>query len=437
MSSDSCRNTSCPFLSVSSCTKTVTTDNSMSHNSSQDSMSYHMTSMFHETLEKQDAKLYEYLLEDDTDDGIGSLPELESSTAASFLMEDDSRKSFTTTSDNMSRDRFGWTTPIVAKQRRSDSNSLHPYLVHHTRDSRQQRTSQSLQQQLQLAHNELARVRHTNSLLKASLVEKEEQLHQLIVKLRQRDEELEAKEIELDRMTLELETKEIQLDYNVRMELLHCQQTTTNATMAQQQQDENDVVADDEQLQAKILKCEEELQQLGVILCTNEYSTGIPQNNNNNHNIPHDVIPRQIYMTQQQPPLMLHHSMLLAQSLIGLIQNDDDDNDDKETKVMDRLWQMSELLDSQEETISSIHDYNCGGGGGGLVPLTWYERLQQKCHVLEMERHQVLTTTLDLMESARQANAMELEIHLKEMKERYQKQVEECVSAILSTTKID
>jgi hypothetical protein len=238
-------------------------------------------------------------------------------------------------------------------------------------------------------------------------------------------------------MTLELETKEIQLEYNVRMELLHCQQTTTNATMAQQQQDENDVVADDEQLQAKILKCEEELQQLGVILCTNEYSTGIPWNNNNN-NIPHDVIPRQIYMTQQQQQQqpMLHHSMLLAQSLIGLIQNDDDDNDDKETKVMDRLWQMSELLDSQEETISSIHEYNCGGGGG-LVPLTWYERLQQKCHVLEMERHQVLTTTLDLMESARQANAMELEIHLKEMKERHQKQVEECVSAILSTTKID
>jgi hypothetical protein len=71
--------------------------------------------MFHETLEKQDAKLYEYLLEDDIDDGISSLPGLESSTAASFLMEDDSQKSFTTTSDNMSRDRFGWTTPILAR----------------------------------------------------------------------------------------------------------------------------------------------------------------------------------------------------------------------------------------------------------------------------------------------------------------------------------
>lgn len=376
----------------------------MSHNSSQDSMAYHMTSMFHETLE-QDAKLYEYLLEDD-DDGIGSLPELESS-AASSRMEDDSRKSCTS---HMSRDRFGWTPSPTAKRR---SNSLHPYLVQQPRDSQQQRECQSLQQQLQLAHNELAHVRHRNDLLKSSLYEKETQNYELIVKLRQRDEELEAKQVELDSTTEALEAMDIELEY-VRMELHH-QQTDAHEMAQQDNPYEKDVASheDDDELQARIDECEQELQQLGVVIRTDS----TPQDTllNNNVSIPH-AIPREIHMTHP----MLRHSMGLAQSLIGLIRNDKD-----ETKVMDRLCVMSELLDHDgEEEFSLFHD---------CVPFILYQRLEQRCHVLESERSQVLTLTLDLMESAREANAMELEIRIKEMKDRHQKQVEECVSAIVST----
>jgi hypothetical protein len=402
----------------------------MSHNSSQeeeedDSMSFHMTSMFHETLDETKATLYEYLLDDE--DEIGSLPELDSCSGSTH---------------SMPRSGFGWTPSPRRRISNSTSTGTSSNLQPCLQQSQQQQQQRDLQEKLQLAQKELTEVRHANArlvqnqkgqeqelsdalrqlqdecrLLKARLELDNHEKQELIRKLRQRDLDLEELQIQMDCQRDLLEANNVDLN-NLRMEQSRQESNDCrNIDRGEHSYQVNDFVLsfdeENEELQAKIDECERELQQFGVAL-----------NSNQNH------VPREIHTrpTVENPPPtttnnMVHHSMRLAQSLIGLFKNKEEDED----QVMDQLGFMSQLLHHEDD-------------GGAvivfpdelLIPFQVYQRLAKKCHQLESERSLVICENLKLIESVREGYLLEMKIKEKELKASFQNKLEKCVSHIIS-----
>jgi hypothetical protein len=148
----------------------------------------------------------------------------------------------------------------------------------------------------------------------------------------------------------------------------------------------------------------------------------------------------------QESSALLHHSLELGSSLLGLVRGDDDNNnnnnnsvDEPEKTVLQQLEAMSEFLDRVD-----IHEYLRDSEGRpqhhagiyseeeeDIVPLAMYLELQHKLETLEEERSILLAETLDLLESAREANVAEMNLFEKEERERTERRVKEQVEATL------
>jgi hypothetical protein len=410
--------------------------------------------MFHETLDNDNTittNLYEYLLDDDddcNDDGIGSLPELDSCSVSGA----------TTHVDNSimpryrNRNGFGWTPSPkrhiniinTSTGTSTSTSSLQPPRL---QQSQQQRDNGDLQEQLLLAQKQLTDARHANTalvqshkvqeqklsdalrqlqdeclLLKSRLEQGNREKNELIQKLRQRDQELEQVQIQMEQQHILEQEANNNVDHFLQM--CHCQET--NDAREEHFHQENGFVPshdddDEELLQAKIDECERELrQQFGVVLDAGRQNEDIPRE------IYTRPTPTREHPSSTTTPNMVHYfSMGLAQSLIGLLNNQE-----KEDQVMDRLGLLSQLLyhDDDDDDDDDIIRHE-----PVLVPFQMYQQLTKKCHQLELERSAVICETLNLMESVREANFLEMEILEKELKASFQTKVEKCVADIVSS----
>ena len=182
------------------------------------------------------------------------------------------------------------------------------------------------------------------------------------------------------------------------------QYENTESSRQEEEEEVNSHVDNDSmELYDQIDECERELRALGVDILGHE-------NDDGDHHDDASAIPREIQTlldSPQQTSPLVHCSMGLAQSLIGLLSQETHSNEEEEF-VWTQLAQLSELI-KNNESMEYVYD---------VVPLYMYQRLEQHCHVLEKERTDLKREMLQMLASAREANALQLQLAIEEVKEQ-------------------
>ncbi len=259
-------------------------------------------------------------------------------------------------------------------------------------------------------------------------------------KLQQRDEELEVSQIQMEELERELSEERQrnavllqQVEENVShgrdYSQSHVDSIVSHDNNDDNIQQQNNGGNSSVELHAKIEECQRELQAFGLEIGLND-----------NQNDDDDNVPREINTSQQDDEynhlLPMHHAVTtstssaavdLAQSLIQMLKEESLSNEE-ENAIWEKLAILSEQLGNDDLHYDKEYTHQTAPSSCMVVPIQLYQRMQHKCHSLEMERADLKHEFLEMMQSTRIANTLQLQIMISEVQEEAQRQVTSVVN---------